>query len=266
MKLHIAIDDTYGPAGKTDSKYVTGDRRTHVAVVFDDADVDDIRRQAKDSLAYMAELLPNAPAEFHFVDIYNRKPPWNDLPERANLGVFAAFANIYSHYRWKVFLQTVDDHTFHGRPEILEIPFLDGLDVSKRADLSLLWLCIKIRIAFKDKKPPIKLLVDQGECTPGTSFGDQVFGDWGTKFSGQYSSSTDEPLIQIADFMAYVINRSTYLATKNVRTEIDNWFLNLIGEMNINCDDLKRHEASEDFSVSDFDDWHKIDRVQKGLE
>lgn len=39
--MHIAIDDTYGPTVETNSSYVTGDRRTHVAVVFpDDGDVE----------------------------------------------------------------------------------------------------------------------------------------------------------------------------------------------------------------------------------
>jgi hypothetical protein len=34
--MFIAVDDTYGPEQNTGSVYVTGERRTHVAVVFRD--------------------------------------------------------------------------------------------------------------------------------------------------------------------------------------------------------------------------------------
>jgi hypothetical protein len=264
--LHIAIDDTYGPVGTTDSIYVTGARRTHVAVVFGDHEVDHVRQEIKECLCSMTELIPTAPAEFHFVDIYNRREPWNQLPERANLGIFAAFAEIYSHYRWKVFLQTIDDQIFTDHPEMHNVPDLDGLNSSDRSDLSLLWLCIKLRIAFKVAKPPLRLLVDQGRRSPGTSFGNQIFGDWGDQFSGQYSASCDEPLIQIADFLAFLINRSTHLQMKNERTETDNWFLDLVGKMKINCEDLVQASLPIDFTVTDFDELHSSDRIRKGFK
>jgi hypothetical protein len=69
--LHIAIDDTYGPTGSTRSKYVTGARRTHVAVIFKDEEIEEVRQHLRNCLEYIGELLPRAPKEFHFVDIYN---------------------------------------------------------------------------------------------------------------------------------------------------------------------------------------------------
>ena len=264
-KLHIAIDDTYGPVGATDSVYVTGARRTHVAVVFADDEVGHVREEVKKCLGAFDEWLPSNPLEFHFVDIYNRKHPWSQLPGLANLAVFEFFAKIYTQYRWKVFLQTVDDRMLADHPKLNTLPNVDGLDSSNRSDLSLLWLCIKIRIAYKAEKPPLRLLVDQGSGSPGTGFGGQIFGDWGDRFSGQYSASSEEPLIQIADFLAFIINRSTHLATKKERTETDLWFLDLVGGMNINCDDLATHSLQEDFSVSEFDNLHRADRVKKGL-
>jgi hypothetical protein len=43
--MHIVVDDTYGPEGAAKSKFVTGDRRTHVAVVFPDSEVAYVRQQ-----------------------------------------------------------------------------------------------------------------------------------------------------------------------------------------------------------------------------
>jgi hypothetical protein len=49
--MHIAIDDTYGPNQPSTSEFVTGARRTHVAVVFEDNDVAYIRDQVRDCLS-----------------------------------------------------------------------------------------------------------------------------------------------------------------------------------------------------------------------
>ncbi len=264
--MHIAIDDTYGPEEQTESVYVTGARRTHVAVVFEDNSVDEIRGEIQNCLDRFAENLTMRPVEFHFSDIFNRRNVWKELPERANLGIFAAFSEIYTWYRWKILLQTIDEQIFIDHPQMYAIPRLDGLNPLNRSDLSLLWLCLKIRIALKPSKPPLRLLVDQGNCSPGTSFGGQIFCDWGDQFSGQYSASSKEPLIQIADFLAFTINRSTHLQMKKVRTETDNWFLDLVGKMDINCDDLMQTSLPEDFTVSDFDALHKHDRINKGYK
>lgn len=263
--MHIAIDDTYGPEIDTGSSFVTGDRRTHVAVVFPDEDVQDIRTQAVECLAEIANLTGIAAKEFHFVDIYNRKSPWNELPDHANLRFFEFFASIYKHYRWPVLIQTIDARTLgdHGIGGLAGI--IEGLDLSDPADLSLIWLLMKIKSKFKKNPAPIKLVIDEGREKPGTPFGSKIFHDWPDSFSGCYSSSAAEPLLQIADFIAFCINRSTHLAMKSKRSDVDTWFLNLVGGMGIDCDDLKLHELPKNFSVVDFDGLHVQDRAEKGL-
>ncbi|NIC42212.1 hypothetical protein [Aquabacterium sp. A08] len=263
--MHIAIDDTYGPEIATGSSFVTGDRRTHVAVVFPDEDVQDIRRQAAECLAEIAVLTGVVANEFHFVDIYNRKSPWDKLPDQANLRLFEFFASIYKHYRWPVLIQTIDTRTLgdHGIGGLAGI--IDGLDLSDRADLSLVWLLIKLKIKFKKNPEPITLFIDEGRKKPGTQFGSKIFHDWQGSFSGCYSSSAAEPLLQVADFMAFCINRSTHLAMKSKRSDVDSWFLNLVGGMRMDCDDLKLHTLPKNFSVVDFDGLHVQDRVEKGL-
>jgi hypothetical protein len=48
--MHIAIDDTYGPDTATGSRYVTDQRRTHVAVIFPDEEVEEYRSQIRGCL------------------------------------------------------------------------------------------------------------------------------------------------------------------------------------------------------------------------
>jgi hypothetical protein len=115
--MHIASDDTYGPIGATRSKYVTGARRTHVVVMFDDDEVVEVRQQVRDCLDYIGEVLPRAPKEFHFVEIYNACGDWKPFKKNGrNLLLIEAFCNIYAKYRWPVILQTVDETIGTMRP------------------------------------------------------------------------------------------------------------------------------------------------------
>lgn len=263
--MHIAIDDTYGPGIDTKSSFVTGGRRTHVAVVFPDEEVQDIRKQMVECLGEIFELTGVKIQEFHFVDIYNRKSPWDSLPKNANLGLFEFFASIYKKYHWPVLIKTIDDRTLRDHNLKAFGGKIDGLEISKREDLSLLWLLINIKNKFRNNPTPITLFLDEGRKKPGTAFGSAIFHDWPASFRGSYTSSSTEPLLQIADFLAFCINRSTHLSMKINRSDVDIWFLNLVGEMKIDCEDLKVHKLKKDFSVSDFDELHLQDRTAKGL-
>ena len=88
--MFIAIDDTYGPDSVTESKYVTGLRRTNVAVIFEDSQADFVREQLLGCLDAATDIVGCEVGEFHFVDIFNRKPPW-DREENINLKVFEFF-------------------------------------------------------------------------------------------------------------------------------------------------------------------------------
>jgi hypothetical protein len=265
--LHIAIDDTYGPLGATPSEYVTGDRRTHVAVVFEDREVEHIRAQIRGALMRIAAELPSAPSEFHFTDLYNRRGAWKNLPAGKNLNLLEVFAKLYRHYRWRVFVQTVDDYTLRDHPELGDLPgFGELAPKENRADLSLLLLCLQIRIVYKATRPAIQLFVDQGLRRPQKSFGEKLFSDWTGGYFGKFESSATEPLLQIADFVAFCINRSTYLAMKQPRSKVDHQFLEMLNFMQINCDQLKPWVMKRDFTSAEFDEAMRKDRAEKGLE
>jgi hypothetical protein len=145
--MHIAIDDTYGPVDIEPSRYVTGSRRTYVGVQFNDAEADEVRENIRGCLAILPELVGISPAEFHFVDMYNRKGPWAAMPREANLDLFEFFANIYRRYRWSVWVQTVDDRTLsNGGLAVNGV--LDGIDLTTREGQALMLLLLKIRRAL----------------------------------------------------------------------------------------------------------------------
>src|SRR6266446_2735014 len=122
--MFIAIDDTYGPEQDTGSVYVTGARRTHVAVVFRDGEVAEIRQQLGNCRNFVTEMLGRQVSEFHFTDIYNRSGPWASAQKSENLDIIAAFASIYREYRWPVFVQTVDDRTMADHVALSDHPLM----------------------------------------------------------------------------------------------------------------------------------------------
>jgi hypothetical protein len=266
--LHIAIDDTYGPEASGPSRYVTGGRRSHVAVVFSDDEVDQVRSDVLAIYDQASSYLPShttRAGELHFVDIYNRKVPWNMLPDRANLAIFSVFAEFYTHHRWQVLLQTMDDRTLSDHNVKALSGKVDGLDLSKREDLSLIFLLTQILDRYEGHEEPLRLILDQGRRKPGVAFGQKLFRRWQGAFSATYENSKEEPLLQIADFIAFCINRSTHLALKPSRSAVDVWFIDLVGRMRINCPDIVTTTVDADFSIEEFDSVHDADRRAKGL-
>jgi hypothetical protein len=263
--MHIAIDDTYGPTGPTRSKYLTGARRTHVAVVFSDDEVEEVRKQIRSCLDFIGELLPR-PKEFHFVDIYNGNGHWAPLKDGRNIHLIEAFCSIYSNYRWPVMLQTIDDRTFrdHGIKEFRGI--IDGLNLSDRHDMSLLMLCIKIKKKMNHSASPLTLIVDEGKKKSNRKFGQTLFRDWKGQYRGYYASSSEEPLLQIADLLAFCTNRITHLSTKEKRTETDEEFIRIVSGMRIRSEDISPMVLPRDFTVEDIDRFHAMDRLSKGLK
>lgn len=264
--MHIAIDDTYGPLKHGTSRYVTGNRRTQVGVLFKDGEVDYIREQVRDCLNLIHEYTGERPDEFHFVDIYNRKGLWKRTAEGLNLKLFEAFADIYSSHRWPVMIQTVDKRTKKDLKGLDGALPLVGLSDNEFSHIALFLLCLKIRIRFKGSNEPLTLLLDEGIKRAGQPFGEQLFRNWPSAFVGRFVSSKSEELLQIADFLAFCINRNTHLALKGQRTELDGWFLQLFASMQINSAELSPFIARPDFSANELDEFHRIDRALRSIE
>lgn len=264
----VAIDDTYGQSGHTASKYVTHDRRTHVGVVFQDGEVNQIRADISELLKTASKLLglENPLKEFHFTEIYNKRGAWKNCPEGGNLAVVEFFAEYYSNYRWPVLIQTIDDRTLPNN--LLKNIQLGKLDLKKREHISLLFLLFKFRTRYRHVSEPSHILIDEGIGKVGTDLGIDVFPDWLYPIDVKFQSSQVDPILQIADFIAFCINRSTHLALKPSRSDTDLAFLDLVGSMNINADeeDFSVVTLQPSFSVQEFDAIHTLDRVQKGLE
>jgi len=262
--MHIAIDDTYGPVNALATKYVTGARRTYVAVEFPDSQVDEVRENIRGCLKELRPIVGIFFYDFEFSEIYNCSGAWTDH-RGLNLKVFEFFAQRYAENRWRVHVQTVDDRTLRGR----ESEFtgkVDELDLSSREDQALFMLLCKVKWSQSARSGRLVVRADAGRCKPGSLLMPSLFRELGPAYDGRYADSQSEPLIQIADFLAYSINRCTHLMMKRKRTDHDLFFLSLIGSMGIRCQDITFSRLTDDISTGALDALHKEDRRKKGIE
>jgi hypothetical protein len=238
-----------------------------VAVQFTDEQAEEARNQIQKCLINLPKLIGIAPKEFHFKEIYNHSGEWRKVTGDLNLKVFAFFAEIYRRYRWPVYIQTIDDRTLI-KDRFTEFGVVDGIDLTSREGKALMFILLKIRHELFPPTEKIVIRIDEGHQKSNTLCGSKIFSAWhdADAFDGRYASSAEEPLIQIADFLAYSINRSTYLSLKSKRTDADTWFLNMIGHMHINSPDARRETVPVNFSKDDLDAFHAADRKEKGIE
>jgi hypothetical protein len=262
--MHVAIDDTYGPIDATPSTYVTGARRTSVAVEFADSDVEDIRCGVRECIVELRSIVGDGLKEFHFADIYNCTGVWSGH-RGLNLRIFEFFAKMYGEYHWRVHVQTVDERTLADH-DTKFTGAKDELDLDRREDQALFMLLVKLKHRLPQPPAQLVLLADAGRRKPGSSLAPSIFREWEDGYVGRYAASQDEPLIQIADFFAYTINRCTHLTMKEERSDHDIGFLRLMGSMRVISDDLVEASFPEKFSSADVDAIHREDRRRKGLE
>ncbi|BEN66668.1 hypothetical protein SMKC072_44900 [Serratia marcescens] len=269
--MNIAIDDTYGTAGNDSSTYVTKNRRTHVAVIVDDEFVNPLRKSIADYLQELNLNLGIQAKEFHFTDIYNRKRDWECLSVNnftTNMLIFQRFATIAIKFNIKFVIQTIDDRTIkdHGN-ELMKLS-LPGFDVNKYEDLSLLILLIKLRMRCKNTPENVILFMDEGRKHAKTPFAEEFFSGVVADYNGIYQSSDSEPLLQLADFIAFCINRSTHLQVKEPRTKFDNDFLcfmQFIHFLDHDENEVRSAVMTNNAKTIDTDKIHWLDRVDKGM-
>lgn len=270
--MHIAIDDTYGTAGNDNSVYVTKNRRTHVAVIVDDEFVNPLRKSIVDYLQELNINLGIQAKEFHFTDIYNRQREWKCLIAEnliTNMLIFQHFAVLAVKFNIKIVIQTIDDRTIndHGN-ELIKLN-LPGFDINKYEDLSLLILLLKLRMRCKKSSENVILFMDEGREHAKPPFAEDIFSGVVASYKGMYQSSDSEPLLQMADFIAFCINRSTHLQVKEPRTAFDNDFLcfmQFIHFLGSDENEIRRAVMTNKAKIIHTDIIHWLDRVDKRMK
>jgi hypothetical protein len=235
----VFIDDTGSPGLRTPG--LNAERKSWVAVLVSPEHVAEVMDQLPQALTFLEELGLEDP-EFHFTDIWARKGEFAklDLPQR--LGILRFMVCIFLTYRFQVLVQTFDPvnaASLHGRAEWPET--LGPLKSKDHEDLALIVALLRVRIHLKSLRSggaTACVVVDEGRLSSGkaivlpglapTFFGGAVF----------FASSRLVQPIQLADFAAFVMNRSQLLRVKNELSDLDKTFLEIVSPIAQNFVDL----------------------------
>jgi hypothetical protein len=222
-----------------------GKRKTWVAVLVPPHQVAEVMDQLPNALTYLTDLGLEDP-EFHFKDIWQGKDEYKklDLPQRLSIVRFMTY--IFATYQFKVLVQTFDPDNAADINSRADWPeSLGPLKFSDHEDLALIFVLLRVRLHLKSIEggnATACVIVDEGRLKSGNTI--ILPGLAPTFHAGAilFASSRLVQPIQLADFAAYVLNRSQLLRVKDKLDELDKTLLEIISPISgsfINIDSVK---------------------------
>ena len=271
------IDDAGTPGVESNSTFLSKSRKSWCAVV--------VPQRVTKEISHAIDLLLSGvkqdygAEELHFAEIYGGRGPWKGVPVADRVTIFDLMAEVLAKFDLPVIYQTASKSTILDHPKVfygvIKKPgqFWDIKDVSH---FGLLFLCHQISIYFsylKENYPsdfpaPLRAYVDEGIAKEGATVG---LPNWGESILGKrllFRRSVDSPGLQLADFAAFSISRTQWIAARQKKgepvTKADQHIMNISRKLNVF--NLERVQIDpESFSREDYEHILIRDRVAKGL-
>ncbi|SAL19070.1 hypothetical protein AWB73_01128 [Caballeronia turbans] len=270
----VVIDETGNPGQSTGSKYLHPQRKSWAAVIFSPAQFATAAKELPLAIRKLTELCGGD--EFHMTDIYRGHKSFKGVSAQKRLAAVAFLSHIFSEYQYPIFFQTLDpigakafsDHQFQQK--------LGPIDLRKHDELALWMLLVHIQDYVSNRSnqipAPVHVVLDESEkWKDSRSIAIREAVSNPTAFAGQmiYSRDSKEfPLIQLADFAAFVINRQQWLVTlpRGKITDFDLAFLRIISDATLNVVNLRRATVNLDlWHPNEYDLMRAVDDEQKGI-
>lgn len=230
MKELIVIDDTGSPGNASQSTMLKSDRYSLTAVLIHSSRIAILERKIRTIILDVQKKHPDV-KELHFTDIINRRFAFSILSSEEVLGIFTTVTQLLAKEEFYIFHQTMTPRTFYenGMEEIL--PLIDP--ARKTIDyLTLDFLCttrIKPFIESQKLENLFEIVIDEGIVKKGNKIPLPFLRSVMTDFPYASSeSSENNVLLQIADFYAFVINRTQMLMIKEKVSDFDKSILKII--------------------------------------
>lgn len=240
MATYIYIDDTGTAQTRSSFKYDTSMSTSWCAVLFDDRVFSEASAFMKKELAELDRFI--GLDEFHFTEIFNNKGKYRteNIDWEDRLNIFLDFAAFSAENQFPVFIQTFGEDDY-ARINLKndETYVVENFKVSDYKDFSLCALLFQVRF-FLDSHPeysaPYRIIIDEGKQKKGSTQRCSIFGDRLEHRQIVYKSSSDDSLLQLADFAAFTLNRCRWLNMNGTTTwdEYDIQFLRMAEYANFN--------------------------------
>lgn len=221
----FVIDDSGSPGSSYESLTLKNDKKTYVAVFI--AAV--IRTELEEGIkSLVSSLCSNEFTidEFHFTDLINRRRAYKELNTEDVLYHFQKFADLLNQYELPYFIQSMTPRTLAENGMSLKLP--KSLD-----EQALDFLCLRMAAFIKEYnfQGEFDVLIDEGLKKPGQKVDLPMLTSVTSCPCALAVSSKTSPLVQVADFFAFGLNRHQLMAVKDKRTEFDLKILEIVSSV-----------------------------------
>ncbi|HTU21061.1 MAG TPA: DUF3800 domain-containing protein [Gemmataceae bacterium] len=221
----IFIDDTGSPGMPSTPAKLHPERKSWVAVVVPPERI----RALSEEFAEVIEALRSdlGMSEYHFAEIWSGKGPFRAVPMDERLVIFQMFADILYIHELLIYIQTFDPEThgaaITGWPELPKIA--ECFDLQCHEDAALWFLLVRVRDHILAERSSghqrAMVVLDEGVRKSAYSVEIDILDDVFLDGLLLFASSSTAPLLQLADFAAFCLNRSQIIIRKEKRSDIE---------------------------------------------
>ena len=251
----VFIDDSGSPGLSSGSLHL--ERKSWVAVVVPPHQMGEIFIQFPQALSEL-ERITKGVSEFHFADIYAGRKAFKNVDLQIRLSLFRFMAYIFDHYRFPVFVQTLDPDGLREIKSKGHWPEQFGpLKLSRHDDFALLLLLLRVRDYLMKLSFPntsARVFVDEGRFRNGVAFGVSKFAPLFRDGLICFADSKSVLPLQLADFAAFVLNKWQLLLAKPALTNLDKELITIlspVGERFQNIERIPIHDLSSISSLKE---------------
>lgn len=270
----VVIDETGNPGQSTRSSYLHPNRKSWAAVVLSPSNFAVAAKELPPAINALRDICGGD--EFHLTDIYRGHKSFKGVSPEKRLGVIAFLAHLFAQYRYPIIFQTLDPI---GAKAFSNQNFqrkMGSLDLRKHGELALWMLLIRIQDYISEEShqvpSPVYVVLDESEKwkdSRSINISETVSNP--KAFVGEmiYSRNSKEfPLVQLADFAAFTINRQQWLMTldREKITDFDLAFLRIVSDARMNTVNINQVKVNLDlWQPQDYDFMRQLDDAQKGI-
>lgn len=262
---YFVCDDTYGP-DTVDDIYITKERRTFVAI---EIDADGYQQISETIIEYKNEMHSHGITidRFHFSDIFNRRGAWKGHDDLAKQ-TFELFSQLFIEFQKETFTQTferysISEHEAEMRKHKMAWPdSFFGVKTDSQESQCFTMLLFRIILSNPNRERCV-VKVDQGLRSDGAKHEDSNF-----NMTVEFLAAENNPILQFADFAAFMINRSNVVQTRKEFSWADTYFLTFWQEISkhINCKTMRPIEIDLNQDIApQFYSAQEEKRIENGL-
>lgn len=269
----IYVDDSGNPGAESGSDFLPSARKSWTAVIVPSVIADKVEEG-------MGIFLDGVRGEFgvdelHFTEIFSKKGAWASVSVERRAEIVNLMARVMEALGLPIVHQSVSEFTILDHPKWAPPAQAGDWNLKDLSHLGLLLLCSQtsqhIR-AMRDESPadfdlPFPLYVDQRILDAGR---ERRLPNWQDVIEGptaRFRNSADLPGLQLADFAAFVINRTQWIAATRKPGPVSKAEEAILrAGAGLNILNLPFHQVVPDkFGRKSYEEVLSADRVTKGL-